>query len=542
MSISNRNRPKASRQAATTFFTWQLVLLAHAGCATAALASPAPAQQLPRAMQSLAVPFEANAGQFDQGVAFMGKTFAGEVFVTRQGQIVYSLPGPVAKGVSSTGAQVRQPGWSLTETLAGAQPLTPAGGAAAEARIHRFKGSHSHQSLGYRSVQLGQAWPGVSVELAARGSNVEKLFHVAPHADAAQIQVRLDGARSLRLAEGGELIVATGHGEVAYTAPVAFQMVAGQRVAVPVKYALNAAGSGYGFALGSYDATLPLVIDPLLQSTYLGGAGDDRISTLAIDKATGDVLVGGVTHGSAFPGVAGGLQTAGHTDEDGFVARLSGDLKTLRHSAILGGKGPDSVFQLALDAVTGDVVVSGETQSPDFPATEGGRSPPWPDSTAATWRGCRQTWARCSKAPCWVAAPVTTSTHLPLTLSRATCWWAAIPSSPGSPVPLAGRSPWQAVRARTDSWRVFPATSGRCGRVPIWAARSEKACSPLPRTPTAMFWWEGSPLPLTSPQRQAAPGRRWMERATSMALWHACRATSGRCGKALTTAASKTTG
>ena len=377
MSILNRNGPRTSRRTATTFFTWPLALLAHAGFATAALASPAPAQQIPKAIQSLAVPFEANSGQFDPGVAFMGKTFAGEIYVTRQGQIVYSLPGPLANGAkTANAANARQPGWSLTETLAGAQPLAPAGGAAAEAKINRFNGSHSHQSPGYRSVQLGQAWPGVSVELAARGSNVEKLFHVAPHADAAQIQVRLDGAQSLRLAEGGELIVTTGHGEVAYTAPVAFQMVAGQRVAVPVQYALNAAGGGYGFALGAYDAALPLVIDPLLQSTYLGGAGDDRISTLAIDKATGDVLVGGVTYGDAFPGVAGGAQTAtGRSYEDGFVARLSGDLKTLRYSAILGGKGNDFVKQLAIDAVTGDVVVGGRTESADFPAIAGGAQP-----------------------------------------------------------------------------------------------------------------------------------------------------------------------
>ena len=373
MSILNRTTTRRPRQAATSFFTWQLALLAYAGFASTAQASPAPAQLVPKAMQSLAVPFEANAGQFDPGVAFVGKTFAGEIYVTRQGQIVYSLPGPVAKGGKGADARARLPGWSLTETLAGAQPLVPAGGAEAEARINRFSGQRSYQSAGYRSVQLGQAWPGVSVELAARGSNVGKLFHVAPHADAAQIQVRVDGARSLRLAEGGELIVTTGHGEVAYTAPVAFQMVGGQRVAVPVQYALNVAGSGYGFALGAYDTALPLVIDPLLQSTYLGGAGNDRVNAVAIDRATGDVLVGGWTHGSDFPGVAGGaLGKFGPVSEDGFVARLSSDLGTLRHSTILGGRGVDFVNQLVLDAESGDVLVSGPTRSHDFPATAGG--------------------------------------------------------------------------------------------------------------------------------------------------------------------------
>src|SRR6266540_7472568 len=45
------------------------------------------------------VPFIANAGQSDPAVAYYAPTFAGTVFVTRDGRIVYSLPG--AKGSAS---------------------------------------------------------------------------------------------------------------------------------------------------------------------------------------------------------------------------------------------------------------------------------------------------------------------------------------------------------------------------------------------------------------------------------------------------------
>ncbi|MDR0200679.1 MAG: hypothetical protein LBJ40_00755, partial [Delftia acidovorans] len=101
-------------------------------------------QRAQQALQVLPVPFEANSGQFDAAVAFAGRTFAGAVHVTRQGQIVYSLPGAApASGTPPDQATPRpnprptpdpQPapaaGWSLTETLAGALPLSPRGGEA----------------------------------------------------------------------------------------------------------------------------------------------------------------------------------------------------------------------------------------------------------------------------------------------------------------------------------------------------------------------------------------------------------------------------
>ncbi|WP_157760039.1 IPTL-CTERM sorting domain-containing protein [Delftia acidovorans] len=373
----------------------------------------AQARQIPHAQQALQgmpVPFEANSGQFDPAVAFTGRTFAGAIHVTRQGQIVYSLAAPAQQqGVTSApppemppqappqappkkppkapaGTQPQAPsqtppatqplsGWSLTETLAGALPLSPTGGEAAATQITRFSGPHSYQPATYRNLHLGQAWPGVQVELAVRGANVEKLFHVAPQADPGQIQVRVDGALSLRLGEGGELVAATGHGDVAYTAPVAFQEVAGRRVEVPVQYALNSRGDGYGFALGAYDQALPLVIDPFLQSTYLGGSGNDAITALALTPA-GQVLVAGITRSSDFPGTAGGALAPSAADVHLFVARLSGDLRTLEQSSYLGmNDGGDFHFPSMAILPSGDVVVAGDTSSGNLPGAVNGAQP-----------------------------------------------------------------------------------------------------------------------------------------------------------------------
>ncbi|HJW87670.1 MAG TPA: hypothetical protein VJ440_13640 [Candidatus Brocadiaceae bacterium] len=42
--------------------------------------------------QTLQVPFVANNGQVDEGVSFYARTFGGTVFVTKDAEIVYSLP------------------------------------------------------------------------------------------------------------------------------------------------------------------------------------------------------------------------------------------------------------------------------------------------------------------------------------------------------------------------------------------------------------------------------------------------------------------
>ena len=43
-------------------------------------------------MQSIQIPFVANNGQVDAQVKFYANTFGGTVFVTKEGEIVYSLP------------------------------------------------------------------------------------------------------------------------------------------------------------------------------------------------------------------------------------------------------------------------------------------------------------------------------------------------------------------------------------------------------------------------------------------------------------------
>lgn len=218
------------------------------------------------------VPFVENLGQLDRRVAFSAQTFFGVVFVTREGRLVYSLP---ATGSAEEGAERdrRTARRTLTETLLPGNPR-PAAGTRAAAAVSYFRGKDPKRWQSglptYDEVRLGEVWRGVSVTLRATAGNVEKIFTVEPRARVEGIRVRLDGALSLRVDRDGALVATTANGEVRFTPPFAYQEKGRERSPIAVSYVV--ARNRYGFRLGPYDRTLPVVVDPLLQSTYLGAA------------------------------------------------------------------------------------------------------------------------------------------------------------------------------------------------------------------------------------------------------------------------------
>jgi hypothetical protein len=147
---------------------------------------------------------------------------------------------------------------------------------------------------------------------------------------------------------------------------------------VPVRYAL--AGGEYGFVVGAYDRTRPLVIDPLLQSTYLGGStGRDGIHAMVLHPTSGELIVAGRTQSTDFPcttATAGGIcvngpqtQHASGSNYDAFVARVSGDLTTLLQATYFGGSGNDVINAIAVlpDIWPTQIIVAGDTDSADLP-------------------------------------------------------------------------------------------------------------------------------------------------------------------------------
>ncbi len=333
------------------------------------------------AFATVAVPFERNDGQYDPRVAFAARSALANVFVTSDGRIVYSVRDPACATHAC--------GWSLVESFAQARVSHPRGAERSTTRVSAFLGVDTRRWRSdiatFDRVRVGEPWRGIAVDLAMRSRNVEKIYTLGAGVDADRIRMTVDGASRLRTDASGALIAETARGDIAFTSPVAYQMIDGVRRAVDVRYRLTGTRT-YSFALGAHDAHTPTEIDPLVRATFAGGDHVDDAYAIAIDADTGDVVVAGRTNSANFPGVSGGAQAALASSgfEDAFVARYSPDLTTLIQATYLGGSANDEAAALAIDPSTGDIVITGFTYSKDFPGTAGGALPNPPDPTPNT--------------------------------------------------------------------------------------------------------------------------------------------------------------
>ena len=114
----------------------------------------------------------------------------------------------------------------------------------------------------------------------------------------------------------------------------------------------------------------------LLYLTYLGGTGDDGVTSIAVDSQGAAYVTGFTTSQLRFPATSGAAQTrmngAGGqgllTLGDAFVTKLAPDGKSVVYSTYLGGLRDDIGMAIALDG-QGNAYVTGSTLSTDFPVT-----------------------------------------------------------------------------------------------------------------------------------------------------------------------------
>lgn len=240
-------------------------------------------------IQRLQIPFIANTGQTDERIKFYATTFGGSVFITKDGEIVYSLPKIERSSPTKTfyqgcgmdrtmplqeadtegypyptpfrfhispsnslsslmeegnsGAIKNTSHLTLKEEITGGKNIeTIEGEGEIQTKINYFKGTDPSKWKDnipvYEFVNLGEVYEGIKLKLRAYGNNVEKLFYINPDADTGAIKIKLSGALALRVNEMGQLEAETTLGTVTFTKPVAYQDIDGERVNVDVEYCI----------------------------------------------------------------------------------------------------------------------------------------------------------------------------------------------------------------------------------------------------------------------------------------------------------------
>src|SRR5216683_2256933 len=213
-------------------------------------------------------------------------------------------------------------------------------------------------------VRYQGVYRGVYLVYYGNQQQLEYDFIVAPSADPRTIRLAIAGAKKLELGPSGDLVLSTAAGEVRLHKPIVYQQAGGIREEIAGRYVLRGKCQ-IGFEVATYDASKPLIIDPVLSySTYLGGSAGDSGNAIAVD-ASGNAYVTGETSSTNFP-TKNPSQSASGGGADAFVAKLDPTGSTLVYSTYLGGSGGESGNGIAVDS-SGNAYATGNTLSTNFP-------------------------------------------------------------------------------------------------------------------------------------------------------------------------------
>src|SRR5262245_16595924 len=223
----------------------------------------------------------------------------------------------------------------------------------------------------YARVEYRDVYPGIDlVYYGTQRRLLEYDFVVAPGADPTTISLRFHGADSVAIDTDGGLALQGSAGRIRLHKPVAYQDMDGARKDVSVAYVLEDDGR-VGFKVAAYNTAAPLVIDPIVAAyaTFLGGNSIDQGFGIAVDAA-GNAYITGDTFSTDFPTTGGSAQPVIVAGKDVFVTKLNAAGNALEYSTFLGGNLEDAGRGIAVDSA-GNAIVTGFTESVDFPVTPG---------------------------------------------------------------------------------------------------------------------------------------------------------------------------
>lgn len=306
--------------------------------------------------------FEVNRGQFAPEVRYMARGNGYDVYLTDTESVLvlYRSRGKQPKdGVDHTTLRMkirgasRPAGWEPGRLLPGVSNY-----------FHGQDPSHWQRDVpAYESVTARQVQPGVDLVWYGKKRKLEYDLVVAPGVDPSRLEVAWDGASAMKVDRAGNLVLETIFGPVIQQRPFVYQMVGGKQVKIDARYSLQP-GSGARFALGRYDRTRPVVIDPavMVYSTFLASSATSTKAVVA--DLPGNAYVTGQSLSASFPFV-NPYRTAYAVNEI-FVAKLNAAGTALVYATYLGGNQEDVPTSLAVDSA-GSAYVLGETSSTDFP-------------------------------------------------------------------------------------------------------------------------------------------------------------------------------
>ncbi len=316
--------------------------------------------------------FVENLGQWHPRVRYELQLHDGALFLEDDGLTValrtpVAHPGPAAAKAKTDYYRV---------LFDGARPTVPEGLHRQECYNNYYLGddpSRWRTGVGkYLAARYDGLYPGVTLELYGGRKAMKYNFIVAPQADPTQIALLYKNVKGVTVDSKGSLLVRTAVKTLVEVKPYVFQVVAGREQEVGSRWKVEKVADGYrvSIALGDYDPSRELVIDPtLIFSTYTG-SGSDNWGTTATYDSEKNVYTAGLVFGVDYPVTDDAYDTTYNGNADIGIFKFDSTGSQQIFATYLGGNQADMPHSMYVNSFD-ELVVFGTTGSANFPTTLG---------------------------------------------------------------------------------------------------------------------------------------------------------------------------
>jgi hypothetical protein len=319
--------------------------------------------------------FERNDGQIDNHVLFEAHGLEYSAFLTREG---VTLVLPAGQASTRGNGHVVRLSFQAVNPRAAIEGMEKLPG-----HSSYFSGSDPTQwhtrVPQFARVRYRDIYPGIDLIFYMRDGRLEYDFAAAPGANTQAVRMKIEGALALLTSRGDVALKEGDHELIRLKKPRAQQADAKIRL---VRAGYSVHGREVGLALGPYDHSRALLIDPaLIFSTFLTSniancSSCDTLGDIAADNS--GIYVTGGTLSNTFPFKTGDQQPVQQPNSFTFVTKLDPSGATIIYKAFLA---QSSGVSLAVDS-SGAAYVVGlvgyNSTAGKFPTTTGTFSPASP--------------------------------------------------------------------------------------------------------------------------------------------------------------------